>query len=72
MTLHNRSAQALIWTALAAALALPAAAQSQTLACNGGAVIPMVRAEGYTERAGDITITHVPDVRYFLSQLGKR
>jgi len=57
MTLHNRSAQALIWTALAAALALPAAAQSQTLACNGGAVIPMVRAEGYTERAGDITIT---------------
>jgi hypothetical protein len=59
MTLHNRSAQALIWTALIAALALPAAAQSTTPTCVGGAVNPTVRAEGYTELAGDGTITCV-------------
>ena len=55
MTLHNRFAQALIWTALIAALALPAAAQPQ--GCSGFAVNPTVRAEGHTERAGDGTFT---------------
>jgi len=54
MTLHNRCAQVLIWTSLIAGLALSAAAQPT---CNGGAVVPTVRAEGYSELAGDATIT---------------
>ena len=44
--------------ALLAGLTVPASAQVPTFqTCVGGAVNPTVRAEGYTELAGDITIT---------------
>jgi len=43
--------------ALLAGLTVPASAQTSFQTCIGGAVNPTVRAEGYTERAGDITIT---------------
>ena len=43
--------------ALLAGLTVPASAQTTFQTCIGGAVNPTVRAEGYTELAGDITIT---------------
>ncbi|MDP9113413.1 MAG: hypothetical protein M3O20_07000 [Acidobacteriota bacterium] len=44
--------------ALLAGLTVPASAQGTAFqTCIGGAVNPTVRAEGYTELAGDITIT---------------
>ncbi len=43
--------------ALLAGLTIPASAQTTFQTCIGGAVNPTVRAEGYTELAGDITIT---------------
>ena len=43
--------------ALLAGLTVPASAQTSFQTCIGGAVNPTVRAEGYTELAGDITIT---------------
>jgi len=43
--------------ALLAGLTVPASAQTSFQTCIGGAVNPNVRAEGYTEKAGDITIT---------------
>jgi hypothetical protein len=43
--------------ALLAGLSAPASAQTSFQTCIGGAVNPTIRAEGYTERAGDITIT---------------
>jgi len=43
--------------ALLAGLTAPASAQQTFQTCIGGAVNPTVRAEGYTELAGDITIT---------------
>ncbi|MDP8989602.1 MAG: hypothetical protein M3N41_05910, partial [Acidobacteriota bacterium] len=43
--------------ALLAGLTVPASAQTTFQTCIGGAVNPTIRAEGYTELAGDITIT---------------
>jgi len=43
--------------ALLSGLTVPVSAQTSFQTCIGGAVNPNVRAEGYTERAGDITIT---------------
>jgi hypothetical protein len=43
--------------ALLAGLTVPASAQTTFQTCIGGAVNPTVRAEGYADLAGDITIT---------------
>jgi len=43
--------------ALLAGLTVPVSAQTSFQTCIGGAVNPNVRSEGYTEKAGDITIT---------------